>query len=310
MITSCHPSLLATGDTSIAWIAEHLREPWLSPIMIFFSGFGKTGTILFAMAIAYWFWNKHYTKYLGYGMFGSLFLNLLLKGWIQECRPPSQFWMDHLVSNSYSFPSGHAQVGFFIWAGFALYSGSRWSSLLCLFIGTMIAISRPYLGVHYPHDIVAGVLLAVVILTICVIFEKEKLQPLRSLPLWSQAVIVLGLLTLFKLIVNDPIGNSVAGLAGCFGFWFGCQLEARKLQFVPKHSYYATLAQLFVGTGGILLLWKGGDFARCFLPIEISESFKYLQYTLLGLWITYGASTTLTKFYTQFSSAHQPTMVS
>jgi undecaprenyl-diphosphatase len=82
---------------------------------------------------------------------------------------PEPFFDIHLPA-SYSFPSGHALLSFCLYgAGAALFSADlkkRWvriaiwtgAAVLVLSIG----LSRIYLGVHYPSDVLAGYLGAVV----------------------------------------------------------------------------------------------------------------------------------------------------
>lgn len=59
--------------------------------------------------------------------------------------------------DAFSFPSGHTAVAFAVAAAFAGQTGGLATLALVLAIG--IAISRIYLGAHYPLDVAAGVLL-------------------------------------------------------------------------------------------------------------------------------------------------------
>ncbi|HRE32492.1 MAG TPA: hypothetical protein PLD88_11010, partial [Candidatus Berkiella sp.] len=65
----CQPSLLESGIPAIAWIANHLRVSWLTPLIKFISDLGTEGGVIFTLALAYWFWNKRYATYLGYALF-------------------------------------------------------------------------------------------------------------------------------------------------------------------------------------------------------------------------------------------------
>jgi undecaprenyl-diphosphatase len=56
----------------------------------------------------------------------------------------------------FSFPSGHTAVAFAVAAAFAGQTGLLGALVLALAVG--IAISRVYLGAHYPLDVAAGVL--------------------------------------------------------------------------------------------------------------------------------------------------------
>lgn len=115
----------------------------------------------------------------------SLFtgLNHFIKLLIARPRPPYQ----HLVAaGGYSFPSGHA-------AGSLLFFGSLWIlslyfipkrqwrlpvQIVCVLLPLLIGLSRIYVQVHYPTDVLAGWLLALTCLNLAWLgFEKRKLLP-------------------------------------------------------------------------------------------------------------------------------------
>ena len=92
---------------------------------------------------------------------GSWLLYSSLKLIFQRPRPD----LPHLVpAGGYSFPSGHATATAALFFTLALvycrHSGSRSGRVLVLSIAALLAllvgISRVYLGVHYPSDVVAG----------------------------------------------------------------------------------------------------------------------------------------------------------
>lgn len=116
-------------------------------------------------------------------------LNIVLKNTIERQRPPE---LGRLVfAEFYSFPSGHAMsaitfYGFIIYLSFILIK-KAWLkygiTLLCIFMTLMIGISRIYLGVHYPSDILAGYVAGFAWLMFC--------------------ILILNLITLSKLKLNE-----------------------------------------------------------------------------------------------------------
>jgi undecaprenyl-diphosphatase len=56
--------------------------------------------------------------------------------------------------DKFSFPSGHTMTAFAVWG--ALYIGTPTLSFLYLVIAFLIALSRVFLGLHYPTDVLVG----------------------------------------------------------------------------------------------------------------------------------------------------------
>jgi membrane-associated phospholipid phosphatase len=89
---------------------------------------------------------------------GGLLLNLLAKQFFQRTRP--SFWDSIAPETSFSFPSGHAMCSMATAAALVvLFRRSEWRNhvtvLAAIFV-LMVGVSRPYLGVHFPSDILAG----------------------------------------------------------------------------------------------------------------------------------------------------------
>ena len=146
----------------ILWIQENVRGPVGNVFWQFITHLGDEGYLWIAMGVVLLFFKK--TRPIGFTVLVSLLLdfltiNVVLKELVARPRP---FVVNELieplvggVSPYRSFPSGHSGGSFA--AMFALY---RWVpkkiGIPALFLASLVALSRLYVGVHYPTDILAG----------------------------------------------------------------------------------------------------------------------------------------------------------
>ncbi|MCQ6267022.1 phosphatase PAP2 family protein [Fictibacillus sp. WQ 8-8] len=153
-------------------------SPGLDRVMLFFTEIGSKLALGILLAVGMlWLWFKRQNLWgmvfflLAVG--GGGLLNLLLKNAFQRKRPNADPLVEAL---GFSFPSGHA-MGSMVYYGFLGYLVVRskrkplkkagWTLLFAVAI-IGIGISRIYLGVHYPSDIIAGYSAGLVWLLLCI----------------------------------------------------------------------------------------------------------------------------------------------
>lgn len=190
-------------NTVFQWIGK-VFSPGTSTALDWFWGFvtmlGNGGWFWIALAVGFLIFKK--TRKLGIVMAIALILELLLVNvtmkplfarprpydleiawWVQAYRAvfPNGPLPAHLPSDM-SFPSGHAAVSFAgalawcfgskrEWVGRA-----RWVSTIGIVTAALIAFSRLYLGVHYPTDVIGGVLAGALcaILAMCIFSAIDR----------------------------------------------------------------------------------------------------------------------------------------
>lgn len=153
-------------DDGVRNYVHQFAAPSLTAAMKFFSFIGSplVLSILGFIVIGAFFilkWRRGIILFL-ITMAGELALDLTLKAFYQRARPEAFF--DYALPSSYSFPSGHA-LGSFCFFGIVawLITARLENKLLKLAVWTTaiffifaIGLSRIYLGVHYPSDVLAG----------------------------------------------------------------------------------------------------------------------------------------------------------
>lgn len=101
---------------------------------------------------------------------------LILKNLIRRERPYHVIDGTRLITEGapgFSFPSGHASSTFSLATGLSLHFPKWYVIAPSYFYATIVSLSRPYLGVHYPSDILAGAILGAAMQALWYQFEKS-----------------------------------------------------------------------------------------------------------------------------------------
>jgi undecaprenyl-diphosphatase len=166
-------------EFDILYTIDNLHNPVLDKIMVAITSLGNAGLIWIAIAVFLLFIKK--TRKCGVLMLVSMILGLIigngfLKNIIARDRP---CWIDTsiplLIPNphDYSFPSGHTLASFEAAVMIFLHN-KKWGAI-SLMLALVIAFSRMYLFVHFPTDILGGMILGTVI-SLVVYYSYEKIK--------------------------------------------------------------------------------------------------------------------------------------
>jgi undecaprenyl-diphosphatase len=133
--------------------------------------------------------HKHSALLLIIATGGGLVLNGLLKVGFNRPRPQVFTWGTHAVSSS--FPSGHAMSSVIVY-GTVAYLAARlqgnvrsrvFTLVFAAVIILLICASRLYLGVHYPSDVLAGLIIGLAWAGFCMaVLEAAQLYAKRNAP--------------------------------------------------------------------------------------------------------------------------------
>jgi undecaprenyl-diphosphatase len=175
------------GTAAFAWVAAHVergstqafdvavlqwfgahRSPGVDRAMLeitFLGTFLVDITIVGVAATFLWLTQHRYSATLLLAStVGGVLLNNVLKLGFSRPRPEVLTWQAQVVTSS--FPSGHAMSAAVVY-GTVAYLAARLqrrrasrvvTMLVALVLIALICVSRLYLGVHYPSDVIAGVL--------------------------------------------------------------------------------------------------------------------------------------------------------
>ena len=156
--------LLALDGGALLWIQEWVRCGLLTPLATFYTHLGDSGMLWIALSALLLCFKK--TRKAGAAgllalLFSLLFTNGILKHLVSRPRP----WLtvEGLVPliaehDPNSFPSGHTSASFAAASAWWRTLPRRWMRAAAGVLAALMALSRLYVGVHFPSDVAAGVL--------------------------------------------------------------------------------------------------------------------------------------------------------
>lgn len=146
----------------LLWFQNVLRNPVTDPVVSFFTHLGDSGLLFIALTLLLLLFPK--TRRAGFAaacalVFSLLFTNVVLKHLFARPRP----WVDcaaliPLVAehDPNSFPSGHTSAAFAFALGSLRALPKRWMKAAVVILAALMGLSRLYVGVHYPSDVLVG----------------------------------------------------------------------------------------------------------------------------------------------------------
>ncbi len=155
-------ALMQFDGNVLLFFQNVVRNDFLTPFFVVVTRLGDAGAVWIAISLVLTFNKK--TRMVGIMGIIALVLsflinNLVLKNLFARRRPFDV--IDGLIPlierpTDYSFPSGHTAASF---AAAELFFGKlpKKAGVPMLILAILIAVSRMYLGVHYPSDIVGGI---------------------------------------------------------------------------------------------------------------------------------------------------------
>ncbi len=152
---------LQQADGSLLLWIQTLHISWLDPLVATFTTLGNAGLLWIGLSLIMLCWRP--TRKAGFlallaMVLGLLVTNVTIKPLVERARP----WLDLPIvplvveNDPHSFPSGHTCAAFasgMIWLRTLPWKRGR---VLAVVLAVCMGLSRLYVGVHYPTDVLAG----------------------------------------------------------------------------------------------------------------------------------------------------------
>ena len=254
--------------------------PGLDGFMRLFTVLGREEGYILLISLVYWCLDRRAGIRLALLLLLSSEANTWAKLLFHDPRP---YWLVPVLGrdteSSYGVPSGHAQNAVLVWFGLAAASRRRWAWPIAVVLVCLISLSRLYLGVHFPHDVVVGWILGGLALWVLPRALRCLEEWLLGRPLLviaagaaaiSAGILVVSVAGLAALSgVHDPPAwapfaanarslNSTLMIAGMlFGGVLGIGLQEATLAYRVEGRVAARAARFVVGITGTALLLAG-----------------------------------------------------
>ena len=157
------PELIQGFDEqALVWIAQHVRNGLLDPLMMFYTKLGDAGLLFIVLGLALLLFRP--TRRAGFSalcamVIGLVVVNLTIKPLMARERP----WLVlegfvNLVEehDPNSFPSGHTNAAFAFALALCMAAPKRWMKITAVCMAAVMGLSRLYVGVHFPSDVLVG----------------------------------------------------------------------------------------------------------------------------------------------------------
>ena len=292
---------------------------WLVEPMKLITFLGNEEFYLFVAPAIFWCLDMNLGLRLGlYLMVSSSFYTIIKMAF----HSPRPYWIDTHVKAysteiSFGAPSGHSQNAVVVWGTLAAWIKRAWAWIVGFALIFLIGLSRTYLGVHFPHDVLLGWAIGALLLWILLAYEPHLVGWLKRYNPEHQVLVALGasfLIILLGVLMRLMLGNwsmpevwaqnaflaaptsdppeplALSGLISNAAAFFG--LSSGGIWIKSRGGFYAggpalqRLLRFLIGLAGVVILWYGlgAVFPRgeTLMPLIL----RYIRYSLIGLWIT------------------------
>ena len=292
------------------YLLESIRNPVLDFLFSLITLCGEETVFMAIGMMAFWCIDKYHGYYLLCVGFLGTVINQFLK---MLCRVPRPWIKDpsftivesaREAASGYSFPSGHTQTAVGLFGGIARIVSRKWLRISMIVLALLVALSRMYLGVHTPADVLTSLVIATVLLLVFYpLFERARTSPrLMAVILFSFIGIMIAYLCFImcypfpaEVYAEDAIHNLESARKNGFtllGCAFGLPLIwAMDLKWTHFETRASLPIQILKTVGGLLLVVAVKELLRA--PIDAifgghlaARSVRYFLMVVVGggLW--------------------------
>jgi len=266
---------------------QKIRSPFSDAFFFFISFFGTHVFYIILLPFLYWCVDKKYA----YG----IFIIFLISSWSNAVAKdlllhPRPYNLNEAVkigkTSGYGIPSGHAQQSLVVGVSLSLWLKNRFFTYFSVAAILLIALSRVYLGVHFPTDIFGGWLLGSIILFILWPFSDRIVIFLSGFSPYVLSAVSVIIPALLSLILASKW--SVMSMGALSGVCAGLIIEKKYLNFQETKNLKAAVPRYITGAA-ILMLIFSVDNILSGMKVPYYLIMVFVHSWILGIWVSAGA---------------------
>lgn len=233
---------------------------------------------IIVVAVFYWCFNKTFGYKLAFVCLTNEAINTIVKEIVKFPRPIGYEGIHSIrveTAGGYSFPSGHTQQSTSLFTTLMIEFKKKWLFLIGILGILLVGFSRMYLGVHWPTDVIGGLIIGL-LWTIIVIkvfdWSRSKENPLLL------GVLVIPMMICLLFFRTATYYKTVGTLTA---LWIGYMIEDKCIKYVTKAVWWKQIIKLLIGFAGIIAIKV---YLKRLLPIANYSDF--FRYAFMGIWVT------------------------
>lgn len=257
----------------LLYFFESIRAPWLDSLVLALTELGGETAFLAVALVMYWCVDKRRAYYLmSVGFIGTI-TSQFMKIVCQVPRP----WVkdpDFTIveaaregAGGYSFPSGHSQSSVGTFGAISMTAKQKWLQIVSVCVCIIVPVTRMYLGVHTPQDVLVGSAISIALLLILkpVVFGNDgKHIPKLFAGLVTLAVVYVAYIELYPFPADiDPHNmasaqkNAYTLLGTMLGMAVVYWADETKLHFSTEGTLKTQILKVLGGIVVVLLIKEG-----------------------------------------------------
>lgn len=294
------------SQLDILMYLQSIRNELLTGIFTFFTICTEVPVITVLTGVIYWCINKKAGQRTIFALCGSLNINAGVKNYVKMPRPIGTDGLQSLrieTATGYSFPSGHTQTSTTFWTSMMYLFRKSWIYIIGILMIIGAGISRLYLGVHWPMDVIVawgfGIVLSIIFIKLFDYIDDSK-----------NYYILVVLMLVFGVCTYFIGGEDLYKMFGLYtGFALGYMVEDTFINFSTenetrrknifaknpskKEGLGKKILRFVVGIISLLAVYLLLNYVQDTLIVnkteEIINIIKYFKYTIVVFWGVAGA---------------------